>query len=177
MSMASSVIEINLISAQQLGSDKLLLPVMHTYVVASWINRQQKLTSRVDAAGGKNPTWNDKFMLAIPEDLAFERPNLTLVFEIYRKRFYWKDKLVGRVHVLLDSLMDDRDRRQWGDGDGESRIGGKVMAFLVRTPSGMPRGILNIGVINLDGLFNHAMPTFLRSSFAIDHRKLMGTTR
>lgn len=172
MAPKATVLEINLISAQELRpSRKASRSNMQTYVVA-WINPQQKLTSRVDAAGGKNPTWNDKFIFAIEEDLPFERPNSTFIFEIYCKRRCWKDKLIGRVHVLLDCLIDRNHR--WDTKN--TVLGYKVVAFHVRTPSGKPdQGILNIGVKNLDGWFNHkAMPNFLSSISAIDYRKLMG---
>ncbi len=49
------------------------------------------------------------------------------------------------------------------------------MAFHVRDSSGMPQGILNIGVMNLDGLLDRGMPSFLgNSSLAIDYRRLLG---
>jgi|UniRef100_A0A2N9FBB4 hypothetical protein len=166
----ATVVEINLISAQELPSYKASSSTssIRTYVVA-WISPQQKLTSRVDKAGDKNPTWNDKFIVSIDKDLVFERPNSTLVLEIYCKRRYRKDRLIGKVNILLDSLIDKN--QFWGSED----ICGKVMAFHVRDSSGMPQGILNIGVMNLDGLLDRGMPSFLgNSGLAIDYRRLLG---
>ncbi|XP_050243809.1 uncharacterized protein LOC126692295 [Quercus robur] len=151
-----TIIEINLISAQDLPSYK--ESSIKTYVVA-WISPQKKLTSRVDYAGNRNPTWNDKFIFAINKDLVFHKPNTTLVLEIYSKRPYRKDRRIGKVHILLESLMDKTQH---------------IMAFHVRDSSSMPQGILNLGIMNLDGLFNRSIPTYLGSSLAIDYRKLMG---
>ncbi|KAJ6332719.1 hypothetical protein OIU77_008719 [Salix suchowensis] len=71
-----------------------------------------------------------------------------------------KDKKIGVVHVLLEDLL---------------KINGKnCMAFLVRNPSGEPRGIINLGAATLNGMFHEDLPKFLSSKVAIDHRKLMG---
>lgn len=89
-----------------------------------------------------------------------------LVFEIYSVRRFGKDKQIGLAHVSLHDLVD------------KSSSGPNFMAFHVRTSSGDPHdGILNIGVMRLDEVFNDKdMPRFIGSSLAIDYRKLMGVT-
>ncbi|KAJ6770639.1 INGRESSION PROTEIN FIC1 [Salix purpurea] len=71
-----------------------------------------------------------------------------------------KDKKIGVVHVLLEDLLKINGRN--------------CMAFLIRNPSGEPRGIMNLGAATLNGMFHEDLPKFLSSKVAIDHRKLMG---
>lgn len=160
----AELVEVDLISAQQLSSCK--STHMQTYVRA-WINPQNKLISRVDSIGKANPTWNDKFIFSIDEDIKseLENPNSgsAMVFEIYRVRHLRKDKCIGVVRILLQSLMARNE-------GGFEEIDGKFMAFQVRTPQGEPQGILNVGVTRLNG-------SFLGSSLAVDYRKLMGQER
>ncbi|OVA06729.1 C2 calcium-dependent membrane targeting [Macleaya cordata] len=105
------LLEINLISAQELKPvRKSVSKLMQTYVVA-WIDPSRKLTSRIDSVGGENPTWNDKFVFVI-DDKIHNKINSTLVIEIYRirsKKIYsfgsfGKDKQIGtwRNATLID---------------------------------------------------------------------------
>ncbi|KAJ6376612.1 hypothetical protein OIU76_025713 [Salix suchowensis] len=155
------IMEINLISAQNLMSStsRPSSKPMQTYVVA-YIDPMEKAVSRVDRTGNRNPTWNDKFVFSVDEEFERRRPYSCLVLEIYRVRRFRKDKKIGVVHVLLEDLL---------------KINGKnCMAFLVRNPSGEPRGIINLGAATLNGMFHEDLPKFLSSKVAIDHRKLMG---
>lgn len=63
--------------------------------------KKKKLTSRVDYVENKNPTWNHKFIFAINKDLVLERPNSTLVLEIYSKRRYRRNKVIGIPKACL----------------------------------------------------------------------------
>ncbi|KAG8657249.1 hypothetical protein MANES_03G054250v8 [Manihot esculenta] len=109
-------------------------------------------------------TWNDKFIFALDDHLT---NNSCIVFEIFRVRRFMKDKRIGVVRVLLDSLIS----KGHGCGEGE---GPKFAAFHVRTPAGEPMGILNIGVATLNGMFCEELPKFLSSVSAVDYRRLMG---
>ncbi|CAA2938750.1 uncharacterized protein LOC111391652 [Olea europaea subsp. europaea] len=58
------LLEINIISTQDLEH---VSKKMKTYAVA-WVNRNRKLSSRVDSEGNMNPTWNDKFVFRVDEE-------------------------------------------------------------------------------------------------------------
>ncbi|CAK7357595.1 unnamed protein product [Dovyalis caffra] len=147
------IVEINLISAQELMSkSKSSSTPMQTYVVG-YINPKEKAVSRVDRTGNTNPTWNDKFLFALDEELERSRPNCCLVLEIYRVRRFRKDERIGVVHVLLEDLLKIK-----GLAAGEAKVRETCMTFLVQNPSGEPHGIINIGAATLNGMFHETLP-------------------
>ncbi|KAK6947871.1 C2 domain [Dillenia turbinata] len=161
------LLEINLISAQQLKQTGIARE-MYTYAVA-WINPQLKLRSRTDMAGRENPTWNDKFVFMIDEK-TLRKSNSALVFEIYSVRsFGAQDKLVGTSRVLLDTLVGVGGNNRYCEG-----LRGTFKSFYVRRPSGRPHGILNIGVITLEGSNYDVMSEFVRLRSGVDYRRLTG---
>lgn len=130
-----NILEINLVSAQQLKSPK-TLKKMQTYAV-TWIDPRKKLKSRIDTVGGKHPTWNDKFLFMV-EDHVLNSLTSSLVIEIYSVQRFTKDKHVGTTKVLLNNLNNCSNRYH------EAGMKGTFQAFQVRLPSGEPQGILNI---------------------------------
>ncbi|KAG8657273.1 hypothetical protein MANES_03G056817v8 [Manihot esculenta] len=152
------IIEINLISAQDLRSGR-RSSATQMYVVA-YLNPNQKLTSRI-VKHSHCHTWNDKFIFALELDDHLTN-NSCIVFEIFRVRRFMKDKRIGVVRVMLDSLIS-KDR---GRSEAE---GPKFAAFHVRTPAGEPMGILNIGVATLNVMFHQQLPKFLSSNYLLDY--------
>ncbi|KAK9715423.1 hypothetical protein RND81_06G163900 [Saponaria officinalis] len=63
----SHLLEINLISAQNLKQPSTNLRRLQTYVVV-YIDSNFKLRTRVDHVGAENPTWNDKFIFRVSDD-------------------------------------------------------------------------------------------------------------
>lgn len=109
------IMEIILISAQELTSmsNSSSTPVQ-TYVVA-YINPKEKVVSRVDRTGNTNPTWNDKFVFSVDEEFEHRRPNCCLLLEIYNVRrcrnisclkTCWRNCTAFLVQNPLVSLME-----------------------------------------------------------------------
>ncbi|KAJ4716345.1 Calcium-dependent lipid-binding domain-containing protein [Melia azedarach] len=157
-----SILEINLISAQQLVSSKKSYRIQ-TYVVAYLdYDEKSKLLSRIDELGSRNPTWNDKFIFCV--DSALLNATSCIVFEIYKvgRKLFQKDKRIGVVRVLLEDLIH---------GGGSNH---KFMAFHVRNRSDIPQGILNIGVVTFNGICEQVMSRLLGSNSGIDYRNFLG---
>ncbi|KAF8107723.1 hypothetical protein N665_0118s0086 [Sinapis alba] len=147
LKFACPVLEINLISAQDLAT---ISRNMKTYSVA-WINTDpmRKLTTRVDQANRANPIWNEKFVFRV-DDKILDVDASSIVIEIYAAAWA-KDALVGTVNVLLSDLF-----APWsGFGDGDEGGGGnnnmRLVTLQIRRPSGRLQGFLRLGVALLDG--------------------------
>ncbi|KAL1211596.1 Protein SRC2 [Cardamine amara subsp. amara] len=147
LKFACPVLEINLISAQDLAS---VSRNMKTYSVA-WINTDpmRKLTTRVDQNNRANPIWNEKFVFRV-NDKILDVDASAIVIEIYAAAWA-KDALVGTVNVLLSDLF-----APWsGFGDGNDGGGGnnnmRLVTLQIRRPSGRLHGFLRLGVALLDG--------------------------
>ncbi|RZC67602.1 hypothetical protein C5167_011293 [Papaver somniferum] len=155
------LLEINLISAQDLAR---IGRGMRTYAVA-WVHPERKLSTRLDADGHTDPTWNDKFVFRVDE--SFLRSDTSAVMiEIYAVRCF-RDVCVGIVRVLVGNLIPPSSRNQRNSGM-------RFIALQVRRPSGRPQGILNIGVALLDGSMR-SMPLYTQlSTSAVGYRDLMG---
>lgn len=93
------LLELNIISAQDLHA---VTRGMQTYAVA-WAHPRSKLSTRVDADGRGNPTWNDKFVFRIDDDF-LRSDTSAFMIEIFCVRFF-RDAPVGSVRVLLSSLF------------------------------------------------------------------------
>ncbi|XP_031248527.1 16 kDa phloem protein 1-like [Pistacia vera] len=158
-SVKTTILEVNLVSAQQLSEKK--SSKMQTYVVA-YIDSKKKHFSRVDKDGDGNPTWNDKFFFVIDRDSELFTSTSSMVLEIYKVRRFKKDKRIGSANVLLEDLM------QKGCSSNNETLGHRFMAFHVRRSSGNPQGILNIGVVTLQQTFSR----FLGSKTSLDYRNL-----
>ncbi|CAI9118021.1 OLC1v1019522C1 [Oldenlandia corymbosa var. corymbosa] len=158
------LLEINVISAQDLEP---VSKKMKTYATA-WVNTRRKLSSRVDAGGHVNPTWNDKFVFRVDEE--FLRQDTSAVqIEIHAVHWF-KDTLVGSVRVLVGNLIPPLLRSQRHN----SHVGMRFVALQVRRPSGRPQGILNIGVTLLDSSMR-SMPLYTQlSTSAVGYRDFMG---
>lgn len=158
-------LELNLISAQDLKRMHLFgMKEMQTYCVV-WTNPEKKLTTQIDRTGGANPTWNDKVIFRV-EDRFMRSETSAVMVEIYCVGCL-RDKLVGSVRVLLSNVLK---------GYGTTDFSGmSFSAQHVRRPSGRPpQGILNLGIMILDGVDVQRMNRFNpASSGAVDFRDLM----
>ncbi|XP_031260363.1 uncharacterized protein LOC116118519 [Pistacia vera] len=159
------LLELNIISAQDLS------PVsrsMRAYAVA-WVHPDRKLSTRVDAHGRNNPTWNDKFVFRVDE--AFLRNDTSAVMiEIFALHWF-RDIHVGTVRVLVGNLIRPPQRSH--RHSNHMQLGMRFVALQVRRPSGRPQGILNIGVALLDSSMR-SMPLYTQLSSAVGYRHLMG---
>ncbi|XP_044487647.1 uncharacterized protein LOC123212539 [Mangifera indica] len=159
------LLEVNIISAQDLS------PVsrsMRAYAVA-WIHPDRKLSTRVDAHGRNNPTWNDKFVFRVDEEF-IRNDTSAVMIEIYALHWF-RDIHVGTVRVIVGNLIHplQRSRRQ----PNHKHLGMTFVALQVRRPSGRPQGILNVGVSLLDSSMR-SMPLYTQLGSAVGYRHLMG---
>lgn len=153
---SSYLLEINLVSAQELKPPRMKKKRMKTYAIA-WVDPEDKLKSSIDKSGRDNPTWNDKFSFTFESDVVAERLTSCLVIEIYRVRRFLKDELIGRTRVLLCNLVNCSNGYQEG-----KMMMGTFRSFQVRLPNSEPYGILNLGFNISQGLPCQIMTEFLR---------------
>ncbi|KAF3448649.1 hypothetical protein FNV43_RR09362 [Rhamnella rubrinervis] len=164
-STMSVLLEIHLVSAQELKLPRMAKKRMKTYAIA-WVDPDEKLKSSIDKSGRNNPTWNDKFTFTVERDV-LERLTSCLEIEIYRVRRFLKDKLIGRTRVLLCNLVNCSNRYQ------EGQMRGTFRAFQVRLPNSEPYGILNLRFNILQGLPCQIMTQFLRTrKLSFQHKRL-----
>ncbi|KAF8014337.1 hypothetical protein BT93_H0241 [Corymbia citriodora subsp. variegata] len=146
------LLKVDIISAQDLAP---VTRSMHTYAVA-WVHPNRKLSTRVDARGRCDPTWNDKFVFCVDEE--FLRCDTSAVMiEIYA--VHWlRDVRIGTVRVLVSNFVPRSSRLS----RRKQLIGMRVVALQVRRPSGRPQGILNVGGALLDSTMR-SKPSSTRS--------------
>lgn len=128
------VLELSLLSAKDLAS---VSKTMRTFAVA-WINPDRKLTTRVDQVGLTNPTWNEKFVFKVDDEL-LEDPNSTVTIEIYSSALL-RDILVGTVTEVVSNLIPQ----------SSPKSNMRFLTLQVRRPSGRPKGTVKVGVTLLD---------------------------
>ncbi|CAA2938749.1 Auxin-responsive IAA13 [Olea europaea subsp. europaea] len=75
---------------------------MKTYAFAR-VNRNRKLSSRVDSEGNMNPTWNDKFVFRVDDEFLRHDTSVVMI-EIYIAHWF-RDTLVGTVRILVGNLI------------------------------------------------------------------------
>lgn len=101
------LLELKIMSAQDLA------PVsrsMRTYAVA-WVHPDRRLSTRVDANGRNNPTWNDKFVFRVDEEFLSSESS-AIVIEIYA--VHWlRDVAVGTVRVLVNDVVPEQPLRRF----------------------------------------------------------------
>ncbi|KAK4273576.1 hypothetical protein QN277_021952 [Acacia crassicarpa] len=141
------LLEINLISAQDLAP---VSKPTKAYAVVS-LPPHRKLTTQVDQDGDTDPTWNEKFVFRVDEQLLLDDDS-TIIIDIYASAWL-RDILIGTVGVLLRNLLPPSAR----SGNRKSKL--QFVALQIRRPSGHPRGILNIGV-NLVDSTKRSMPLY-----------------
>ncbi|XP_022929580.1 uncharacterized protein LOC111436123 [Cucurbita moschata] len=147
------ILELSLLSAKDLSS---VSKTMRTFAVA-WIDPDRKLTTRVDQVGLTNPTWNEKFVFKVNDDL-LEDLNATVTIEIYSSALL-RDILVGTVTELVRNLIPQ--------SSPSSNM--RFLTLQVRRPSGRPKGTVNVGVTLLDSA-KRSMPLESDlSSSAVDY--------
>ncbi|OWM63280.1 uncharacterized protein LOC116192580 [Punica granatum] len=159
------LLELNIISAQDLAP---VTRSMRTYAVA-WVHPDRKLSTRVDASGHTNPSWNDKFVFRVDDEF-LESDTSAIMIEIYAVHWF-KDVQVGTVRVLIDNVVPilPTGRPFWH----QRYVGMEFVALQVRRPSGRPQGMLNIGVAVLDSSMR-SMPLYSQlSSSAIGFKDLL----
>ncbi|XP_022741894.1 uncharacterized protein LOC111293420 [Durio zibethinus] len=157
------VLEINLISAQGLIESSVIPHRrMKTYVVA-WVDSFTKLHTRVDPVGGKNPTWNDKFLFKVSPQFLLSKTSAVSI-EIYAIGFF-RDRLVGRVRFLISNFLPT--------ASAAAMKTPAFAAYLIRSPSGSGGffGTLNIGRMVLDPSVGFQA---LNEVSAIDYHDLTG---
>ncbi|EXB88790.1 hypothetical protein L484_001120 [Morus notabilis] len=138
---------------------RVLLPVV-------WIDPKQKLRSRVNVGGFKNPTWNDKFVFAVDDKMLENWSTAQLVFEFYYVRRFGKDRLVGTSRVFLGGFENVYKYRYCEE------MLGKFRALHVRGPNGGIQEVLNIGLTVLDGLpYQVINGQFMGIASAVDYKK------
>ncbi|KAK3187692.1 hypothetical protein Dsin_027253 [Dipteronia sinensis] len=160
------LLELNVISAQDLSPAS---RSMRAYAVA-WVHPDRKLSTRVDAHGRNNPTWNDKFVFRVDEDFLYNDTSAVMI-EIYALHWF-RDVHVGTVRVLVGNLIPPPPTRSYHHPN-HVQLGMRFVALQVRRPSGRPQGILNIGVALLDSSMR-SMPLCTQLSSAVGYRHLMG---
>ncbi|XP_077252618.1 uncharacterized protein LOC143892027 [Tasmannia lanceolata] len=151
--MDFQLLEINLISAQNLKPITTNLRRMHTYAVA-WVDPTKKLRTRIDHVGGEFPTWNDKFIFRVGHHF-LSGENSAVCIEIYAVG-YVKDTLIGTVRFLINGHI--------------SSGGPSFSAVQIRRPSGRFHGVLNLGATMISGSLHVSFP----DNKAIGYRDLMG---
>lgn len=152
--MAWELLEINLISAQNLErSAHSAARRLHTYAVA-WVDPATKLRTRIDRVGRENPTWNDKFIFRVPAGF-LSSDSSAISIEIYALGLL-RDALVGTVRFLV--------------GSSTAAAVPAFSALQIRRPSGRCQGILNVGAVVLAGPLH---PSLFGSS-AVGYQDLMG---
>ncbi|GAV77009.1 C2 domain-containing protein [Cephalotus follicularis] len=155
--MGTHILEINLISAQGLKPPSANLLRMQTYALA-WVDPSTKLRTRVDRVGAENPTWNDKFLFRVtPEFLSSEISGVCV--EIYAVGCL-RDPLIGTVRFLINNLLSG----------AVAAMTPLFTALQIRRPSGRFHGVLNMGVMVIEGSDFAA----LSKVSAIGYRYLMG---
>lgn len=136
--MDTKILEISLISAQNLKTPSASIRRMQTYAVA-WIDPNTKLRTRIDRVGSENPTWNEKFIFRVsPDFISGDTSGVSVA--IYAVGCI-KDFLVGTVRLLLSSCL-------------HKKTGIRTPAFTavhIRRPSGRCHGVLNVAATVYDG--------------------------
>ncbi|KAK1275857.1 hypothetical protein QJS04_geneDACA011137 [Acorus gramineus] len=156
------LLEINLISGQDL-KPAIGLRRMQTYAVA-WVDPSAKLRTRIDRTGGRNPTWNDRFIFRVPRSFlddagdGFGSPAVSI--EIYAVGCI-VDSLVGAVRLLIGNhrLLSRLPRTP------------SFAAVQVRRESGRFQGVLNVAAMLL------SLAPAAAEAPAIGYRDLMGEGR
>ncbi|KNA08442.1 hypothetical protein SOVF_162480 [Spinacia oleracea] len=152
------LLEINLISAQNLKPPSANIRRLQTYAVA-YIDPTRKLRSRVDRLGGENPSWNDKFIFRVSSDfLASETSSFTV--DIYAVGVL-KDALLGSVRFLLSNCVCLH-----------STGVPSFVAVQIRRNSGRFQGVLNVGAMVIDA--SSEVGSSLAGVSAIGYRDFMG---
>ncbi|CAN4104537.1 unnamed protein product [Withania somnifera] len=158
------LLEVNIISAQDLEP---VSKKMKTYASA-WVHPTRKLTTGVDAEGGNNPTWNDKFVFRVDEEF-LQQDTSAVQIDIFSVHWF-RDSLVGSVRVLVGNLIPPTTSRPQHQ---QHHMGMRFVALQIRRPSGRPQGILNIGVTLLGGTMRSMQLYRQLSMSAVGYRNLM----
>ncbi|KAL4370020.1 uncharacterized protein DS421_6g180540 [Arachis hypogaea] len=139
-SPGTKVLEINLISAQDLQRPKASVRRLKTYVVI-WMDPSYKLRTQVDQIGGNNPTWNDRFLFRVtPEYLASVTSGFSVaIFAVGT----FRDHLVGTVRILVSNILSTV----------EPAMKPCFSAVQVRRQSGRFQGVLNVGARVVDEFY------------------------
>lgn len=129
--MAPTDVEITIAGARDLKNVNWKHGDLCAYAVA-WVDEQVKVTTRVDAAGDTEPSWDQKFTLCLNRDI--EEARLTI--EIYHDKASDPSKaIVGRASLSLMEVVD-------AGGFDES----VDYSLKLKRPSGRPHGKVDISL-------------------------------
>ncbi|XP_074556149.1 uncharacterized protein LOC141811966 [Curcuma longa] len=124
-------VEVTLISAQDLYP---AARSMRSYAVA-YIRPDDRARTRVDATGRTEPSWNDKFIFRVEDDV-LRSDTASITIDVYAARsglLFGPDTHIGTARALLSTLRPSSATR--------------YAALQVRRPTSLrPQGILNISV-------------------------------
>ncbi|GLT84697.1 hypothetical protein SLE2022_029140 [Rubroshorea leprosula] len=143
--METHVLEVNLISAQELKEPSIKSRRLQTYAVV-WVDPSMKLHSRIDKIGGENPSWNDKFFFKVSPDFLCSETSAVSV-EIYAVGIL-RDNLIGTVRFLISNFLPSPAATS---AVIPSMKAPAFTALQIRRPSGRFHGVLNICAMVING--------------------------
>ncbi|CAO2835541.1 unnamed protein product [Amaranthus hypochondriacus] len=152
-------LEINLISVQNLKPPSGNIRRLQTYAIVYLDPSSIKLRTRIDKLNAENPNWNDKFIFKVSDEF-LSSENSSFMVEIFSVGVL-KDNLLGCVRCLL------------GNFPFPLQTGVHYcVALQIRRPSGRFHGVLNVGVMAIDGLSE--VGSTLSGISAIGYREFLG---
>ncbi|KAL9228888.1 hypothetical protein vseg_004418 [Gypsophila vaccaria] len=160
----SHLLEINLISAQNLKQPSTNLRRLQTYA-AVYVDSSFKLRTRVDVNGAENPTWNDKFIFRVSDDF-LRRQTSAVTVDIFAVGVL-KDALLGSVRFLVSNVISPASL--------SVPHAPAFFAVQVRRSSGRFHGVLNLGAVVID--VADSATSSLSAVSAIGYADMMGRTR
>lgn len=146
--MDSRLLELKIVSANDLKKPSTFSPSLQPYVVVSVSGvggptcPAQK--TPIDSAGGRNPIWNYPLTFPLPSGVPIGG---SLRFQILSSRALAADKLVGEVCVPFDELFNSPA--------ADTQAPAKFVSYQVKRPSGRPKGVLTFS-FKLAGRFSGA---------------------
>lgn len=133
MSLDQRSLEFNIVSANDLKKVKIF--GKQSCFIVVYVNPSQKVSTKVDRVGGRNPCWNSRLLVTCDEQM-FTKSGSYITVEIYCAGRI-TNKLVGTVTIPLNEV--GRDGKS-----GATKP--QVMAYQVRRRSGKVQGVLNLAV-------------------------------
>ncbi|KAF8691720.1 hypothetical protein HU200_040108 [Digitaria exilis] len=133
------LLEITVISAQDLHRRRLGLGRRTRVYAVAWADEAHKLRTGVDLAGGESPTWNDRFLFRVDDKLLrSDTAAVTVEVRAAGNLLGPADTVLGLTRIVVSTFVHPSGGRQ-------------VAALLLRRPRSLrPQGIVNVAVALLD---------------------------